>query len=34
MTALTTFLQWSAIAVALYVGAAFLTAGSATQLFG
>jgi hypothetical protein len=35
MTTLTTFLQWSAVAVALYAGVAFLTAGQATTgLFG
>jgi len=34
MTTLTTFLQWSAIAVALYAGAAFLTAGNVAPLFG
>jgi len=33
MNTLTTLLQWSAVAVALYAGAMFLTAGQAS-LFG
>jgi hypothetical protein len=34
MTTLTTFLQWSAIAIALYAGAAFLAVGHTAAIFG
>ena len=34
MSTLTTLLHWSAIAVALYVGAMVLTVGQTTSLFG
>lgn len=34
MSTLTTMLQWSAIAVALYVGTMVLTAGQVGSLFG
>jgi hypothetical protein len=33
MSTLTTMLQWSAVAVALYVGTMFLTAGQVGSLF-
>jgi hypothetical protein len=34
MSTLTTMLQWSAVAVALYVGTMVLTAGQIGNLFG